>query len=57
MFEAIGAANEYCFKEMNFHSIEANTDPENEGSGGCWKNTVLCRKLTSVKISFSKERF
>lgn len=34
MFEAIGAAVEYCFKVLNFHSIEANTDPENEGSGG-----------------------
>ena len=33
MDEAMTAALEYCFKVLNFHSIEANTDPENEASG------------------------
>jgi len=33
MDEAMTTATEYCFKVLNFHSIEANTDPENEASG------------------------
>ncbi len=33
MDEAMTAALEYCFKVLDFHSIEANTDPENEASG------------------------
>jgi ribosomal-protein-alanine N-acetyltransferase len=33
MGEAMTAALEYCFKVLNFHSIEANTDPENTASG------------------------
>lgn len=33
MSEAMTAALEYCFRVLNFHSIEANTDPENEASG------------------------
>jgi len=33
MDEAMDAAVEYCFKTLGFHSIEANTDPENEASG------------------------
>lgn len=33
MNEAMTAALEYCFRVLNFHSIEANTDPENEASG------------------------
>lgn len=33
MDEAMTAALEYCFNVLNFHSIEANTDPENEASG------------------------
>ncbi len=34
MHEAMEAALEYCFKVMDFHSVEANTDPENDASGG-----------------------
>jgi ribosomal-protein-alanine N-acetyltransferase len=33
MDEAMGAALDYAFKVLDFHSIEANTDPENEASG------------------------
>jgi ribosomal-protein-alanine N-acetyltransferase len=33
MDEAMQAAIEYCFEVLNFHSIEANTDPENAASG------------------------
>jgi ribosomal-protein-alanine N-acetyltransferase len=33
MDEAMTAALEYCFKVLNFHSVEADTDPENEASG------------------------
>lgn len=33
MDEAMTAALEYCFKVLDFHSVEANTDPENEASG------------------------
>lgn len=32
MDEAMTAALEYCFRVLNFHSIEANTDPENAAS-------------------------
>lgn len=51
MDEAMGAAIEYCFREMNFHSIEANTDPENEGSG------KLLEKNGFVKEAYFKENF
>ena len=37
MDEAMTAAIEYGFKTLNFHSIEANTAPENEASGGILK--------------------
>lgn len=33
MDEAMTAALDYCFRVLNFHSVEANTDPENEASG------------------------
>ena len=33
MSEAMTAALEYCFQVLNFHSVEANTDPENAASG------------------------
>ncbi len=33
MDEAMTAAIEYCFTVLDFHSIEANTDPENAASG------------------------
>ena len=33
MDEAMTATIGYCFKVLNFHSIEANTDPENAASG------------------------
>ncbi|MBK7937929.1 MAG: GNAT family N-acetyltransferase [Lewinellaceae bacterium] len=33
MDEAMTAALEYCFKVLDFHSIEANIDPENDASG------------------------
>ena len=32
MNEAMEAALAYCFNTMNFHSIEANVNPENDGS-------------------------
>ncbi|MCE7925497.1 MAG: N-acetyltransferase [Haliscomenobacteraceae bacterium CHB4] len=33
MDEAMTAALDYCFRVLDFHSVEANTDPENEASG------------------------
>jgi len=33
MDEAMTAALDYCFKVLNFHSVEANTAPENVASG------------------------
>ncbi|MCK6693925.1 MAG: GNAT family N-acetyltransferase [Thermoanaerobaculia bacterium] len=33
MDEAMTAALDYCFRVLNFHSVEANTDPQNEASG------------------------
>lgn len=33
MDEAMAAALDYCFRVLNFHSVEANTDPQNEASG------------------------
>lgn len=33
MDEAMNAAIDYCFRVLDFHSIEANTDPENDASG------------------------
>ena len=51
MFEAIGAAVEYCFKVLDFHSIEANTDPENEGSGG------VLEKHGFVQEAYFRENF
>lgn len=51
MDEAMGVAIEYCFREMNFHSIEANTDPENEGSG------KLLEKHGFVQEAYFRENF
>lgn len=51
MDEAMTAANEYCFKVMNFHSIEANTDPENAGSGG------ILEKHGFVQEAYFRENF
>jgi len=51
MSEAIEAAMEYCFKVMDFHSVEANTDPDNEGSGG------ILEKLGFVQEAYFRENF
>jgi len=51
MSEAITAAMEYCFKVMDFHSVEANTDPDNEGSGG------VLEKLGFVQEAYFRENF
>lgn len=51
MTEAITAVIEYCFKVLDFHSIEANTDPENEGSGG------VLEKLGFVQEAYFRENF
>lgn len=51
MSEAITAAMEYCFKVMDFHSVEANTDPDNEGSGG------ILEKLGFVQEAYFRENF
>ncbi|MBC7776709.1 MAG: GNAT family N-acetyltransferase [Phycisphaerae bacterium] len=51
MSEAIMAAMEYCFKVMDFHSVEANTDPDNAGSGG------VLEKLGFVQEAYFRENF
>jgi ribosomal-protein-alanine N-acetyltransferase len=51
MDEAMTLAIEYCFKIMNFHSIEANTDPENEASGG------ILEKHGFVQEAYFRENF
>ena len=51
MSEAIAAAMEYCFKVMDFHSVEANTDPDNAGSGG------VLEKLGFVQEAYFRENF
>lgn len=51
MDEAMAAAIEYCFKVLDFHSIEANTDPENEASGG------ILEKHGFVQEAYFRENF
>ena len=51
MDEAMTAAIEYCFKTLYFHSIEANTDPENEASGR------ILEKHGFVQEAYFKENF
>ncbi|MFN0174243.1 MAG: GNAT family N-acetyltransferase [Saprospiraceae bacterium] len=51
MSEAITGAMEYCFKVMDFHSVEANTDPDNEGSGG------VLEKVGFVQEAYFRENF
>mgnify|MGYP000193048442 CR=1 FL=1 len=51
MYEAIEAAMEYCFKVLDFHSVEANTDPENEASGG------ILEKHGFVQEAYFRENF
>ncbi len=51
MNEAMTAAIEYCFKTLDFHSIEANTDPENEASGR------ILEKHGFVQEAYFRENF
>lgn len=51
MDEALTAAIEYCFKSLDFHSIEANTDPENEASGR------ILEKHGFVQEAYFRENF
>jgi [ribosomal protein S5]-alanine N-acetyltransferase len=51
MSEAIGAAMEYCFRILDFHSIEANMYPENEASRG------VVEKLGFVQEAYFRENF
>ncbi|MFN0035789.1 MAG: GNAT family N-acetyltransferase, partial [Saprospiraceae bacterium] len=51
MGEAMAAALEYCFKTLDFHSIEANTDPENEASGR------ILEKHGFVQEAYFRENF
>lgn len=51
MDEAMTAAIEYCFKVLDFHSIEANTDPENDASGG------ILEKHGFVQEAYFRENF
>ena len=51
MDEAMTAAVEYCFRTLNFHSIEANTAPENEASGR------LLEKHGFVQEAYFRENF
>lgn len=51
MDEAMGAVLEYAFKVLDFHSIEANTDPENEASGR------ILEKHGFVQEAYFRENF
>ena len=51
MDEAMTAAIEYCFRTLNFHSIEANTAPENEASGR------ILEKHGFVQEAYFRENF
>ena len=51
MDEAMSAAIEYCFKVLDFHSIEANTDPNNEASGR------ILEKHGFVQEAYFRENF
>lgn len=51
MDEAMTAAIEYCFKVLNFHSIEANTAPENVASGR------ILEKHGFVQEAYFRENF
>ncbi len=51
MDEALTAAIEYCFKVLDFHSIEANTAPENEASGR------ILEKHGFVQEAYFRENF
>jgi len=51
MDEAMIATIEYCFKTLNFHSIEAGTDPDNEGSGR------ILEKHGFVQEAYFRENF
>ena len=51
MSEAMQATLEYCFKYLNFHSIEANTDPENDASG------LILEKHGFVQEAYFRENF
>ena len=51
MDEAMTAALEYAFRTLNFHSIEANTAPENEASGR------ILEKHGFVQEAYFRENF
>lgn len=51
MDEAMTAVLEYGFKTLHFHSIEANTAPENEASGG------ILEKHGFVEEAYFRENF
>lgn len=51
MNEAMSAALEYCFQTLNFHSVEANTDPENDATGR------LLEKHGFVQEAYFRENF
>lgn len=51
MDEAMTATLEYCFQTLNFHSIEANTDPENDASGR------ILEKHGFVQEAYFRENF
>ena len=51
MDEAMTSVVEYCFKTLNFHSIEANTDPANEASGR------ILEKQGFVQEAYFRENF
>lgn len=57
MDEAMTAAIEFYFKTLNFHSIEANTAPENEASGRIWKSMGLYKRPIFGKIFTLKGNF
>jgi len=51
MDEAMTAVLEYGFKTLDFHSVEANTDPENEASGR------VLEKQGFVQEAYFRENF
>jgi [ribosomal protein S5]-alanine N-acetyltransferase len=51
MHEAIQAGLNYAFKQLKFHSVEANADPRNEAS------TAILEKCGFVREAYFKENF
>jgi len=57
MKEAIFAVNDFGFKQMQLHSIEAHINPSILHQRRSWNRWVIQEKHTLKKITFSRESF